>query len=89
MTNNLSSAPPIPNETFYDIEVEKSSHNINTSSFDPSLFTEINHNNQNNCNKTIILNRIIYLLLISSISFIIYDHNKIIGLYLSKIADIF
>lgn len=37
---------------------------------------------------TIIVNGIIYIMLICAITFIIYEHHKIIGLYLRKIGKI-
>jgi len=36
----------------------------------------------------VIVNGIIYILLICAITFIIYEHHKIIGIYLSKIRKI-
>lgn len=36
----------------------------------------------------IIINGIIYILLMCAVAFIIYEHHKIIGLYLGKIDDV-
>lgn len=86
MSNNFTRDIYIDNESFYDIEIRNSSENTSEFTIDPNLLRETNVNNQPNCNKTIILNRIVYFLLFSSISFIIYDHYKIIGFYLSNIV---
>lgn len=80
----------IDGESFYDIETVNSSQENLDYGIDPDILRENNNspNNQSYCNKTII-NRIVYILLLASISFIIYDHYKIILLYLSKITTLF
>lgn len=81
----------IDSESFYDIETVNSSQESVDYGIDPDILRENNNspNNQSSFNKTIIINRIVYILLLAAISFIIYDHYKIILLYLSKIPNLF
>lgn len=79
-------------ESFYDIETQH--QDINTYNQN-NLQTSIQHhdinrpnNNQYICNK-IMLNRLIFLFFIFSISFIIYDYHEKIGFYFNKIVTIF
>ena len=50
MSNNLPSAPPIDNQSFYDIELDSSQDN-NDFSIDPNLLRENNVDNQPLFNK--------------------------------------
>jgi hypothetical protein len=79
----------IDNESFYDIESANTSQGSADYGTDPEILRENIINNRTSFNKTIMINRIVYILLLSSISFIIYDHHKMIGLYLSKIPSLF
>lgn len=70
--------------SFYDIEIHECSAvvlNENT------LQNPIQNNNQYICNKKI-LNLLILLFFIGSVTFIIYDHHKIIGYYLNQLQNI-
>ena len=79
----------IDNESFYDIESVNSSQGNIDYGINPDILRENTVNNQSTCNKTIIINRIVYILLLSSVLFIIYEHHKIILFYLSKILSLF
>ena len=63
MSNNLPSAPPIDNQSFYDIELDYSQDN-NDFSIDSNLLRENSDDIQQLCNKTLIFNRVIYSLLL-------------------------
>jgi hypothetical protein len=90
MSNNSPSARSYDNQSFYDIESEYSSQDFAN---DPNILRNNNINDNNNINtkynKNLIFNRTIYVLCLSSISFIIYEHYEIIGFYLSQIGNIF
>lgn len=83
MSNNSNF---IEHESFYDVETENSLEYKNDYAIDPNILRE-HDNNQNNCNKTLICNRIIYFLLLLSISFIIYQNYKTIYLYFSELEN--
>lgn len=48
----------------------------------------ISTNNQTQRERNKIFNRVVYFLLICSVSFIIYENHEIIGFYLEKIRDV-
>jgi hypothetical protein len=85
MSQYFPSAPSIDDGSFYDVEIENIpyNHELDISS---NLVVEINDNGQTTC---AILHRILYLLCLSSLTFIIYEHHQTIGIYLIKIGDIF
>lgn len=79
----------IDSESFYDVESVNSSQESIYNGTEPEILRENIIRNCSQFNKTIILNRILYILLLSSISFIIYEHHSTIGLYLNKIPRLF
>lgn len=88
MASNPPSAPPIDDGSFYEVEIENTPYDHNFA-IHTNLLVEINDNVPTTCNKRVILHRILYLLFLSSLTFIIYEHHEIIGIYLNKIGDIF
>ncbi len=68
-------------KTLHDIQIENIQYN-HEFAIDRNLDVEI-------IIKRIILYRVLYLLLLSSLIFIIYEYHETITLYLSKIANIF
>lgn len=87
MDNTIPSAPISDYESFYDIETEHQDTNIINQINSQNQIQNNNRQNDNQyiCNK-IILNRLIFVFFICSISFIIYDHHQIINYYFNKLA---
>jgi hypothetical protein len=79
----------IDNESFYDIESVNSSQDSIYNETEPEILRENIISNCSSLSKTIIINRILYILLLSSVSFIIYEHHNTIGMYLNKILSLF
>jgi len=70
------------------IEVENIPYN-HEFAIDRNLLLHINDNFLKNLINRIIIYRVLYLLLLSTFIFIIYEYHETITLYLSKIANIF
>jgi hypothetical protein len=68
-------------QTLHDIQIENIQYN-HEFAIDTNLDVKI-------IIKRIILYRLLYLLLLSSLIFIIYEYNDSISFYLSKISNIF
>jgi hypothetical protein len=88
MTSYSPSYPLVDDSSLHDIEIENIPYN-HEFAVNSNLVVEINDNSQINCNIRVIFHRILYLLLLSSLIFIIYEHHDTIGLYLSDIAKLF
>jgi hypothetical protein len=74
--------------TLHDIQIENIQYN-HEFAIDRNLDVEINNNFFKNLINRIIFYKALYLLLLSSLIFIIYEYHETITLYLSKIANIF
>lgn len=75
-------------QTLHDIQIENIQYN-HEFAIDRNLDVEINNNFLKNLINRIIFYKVLYLLLLSSLIFIIYEYNDSISFYLSKIANIF
>ncbi len=75
-------------QTLHDIQIENIQYN-HEFAIDRNLDVEINNNFLKNLINRIIFYKALYLLLLSSLIFIIYEYNESISFYLSKISNIF
>lgn len=87
MIQDINPSEPLSDySSFYDIEI----NNPNTLVSDIQSYNQESSDNSQfiSNKKVIILNKLIFILFIFSISYIIYDNNKIIGKYISQIKTI-
>jgi hypothetical protein len=72
MTSYSPSAPLVDDGCFRVVEIENIPYN-HEFAINSNLVVEINDNVQTNCNKRLIFHIILYLLFLSSLTFIIYQ----------------
>lgn len=83
MSQNTTSIFSLYDQSFFDIESETQPYEEDIPDF--VVNNNNNNNNDNNDNNMCNINKIVYFLLFSSISFIIYDHYQIINSYFTNL----
>lgn len=83
--------PTAPIATICVIEPTPNSYDLESNQVAPYYTTHIQSQNQgvrNQITCKMIVNGIVYILLVCAVAFIIFEHHKIIGVYLGKLGSI-